>query len=196
MQKKPMIAWILFMILGVAHSGFCGPQNMDLNFQLPSPTNKVSYEYLGVEPDSFFSLDQVRAEILILEIFSMYCPVCQREAKRVNHLFDRIRKDKELASRVKLIGIGAGNSEFEVDFFKENYDVQFPLFSDSHFTIHKKIGQVRTPFFIGLKLKDNGFQVFFTHAGDIKNHERFLEKILSASGLDFNQVKKKDNDDS
>lgn len=185
MQKKLVFAWIFFMVLGLAHTGFGGPQEMDLNFQLSAPKDKVSLEYLGLEPDTFFSLDQVRAEILIIEIFSMYCPVCQREAKSVNHLFDRIRQDKELASRVKLIGIGAGNSEFEVDFFKENYDIQFPLFSDSNFTIHKKIGQVRTPYFIGLKLKDNGFQIFFTHAGDIKTHEGFLEKILSASGLDF-----------
>ncbi|WP_022668689.1 peroxiredoxin family protein [Desulfospira joergensenii] len=184
MQKKIFI-WAIFIFLAAAGPGFGEAEKLDLDFKLSSPKDPVQLEYLGLDRAESFSLDQVRADILIVEIFSMYCPVCQREAKNINALFDRIRQKKELNRRVKLIGIGAGNSEFEVAFFKENYGIQFPLFSDSDFTIHKKIGEVRTPFFIGLELKKEGFHVFFTHAGEIKNHEGFLEEILSASGLDF-----------
>ena len=180
MQKKIMIAWIFFMVFGFTRTCFAGSQDMDLDFLLPSPKDKVSLEYLGLKPETSFSLDQIQTEILIVEIFSMYCPVCQREAKNVNTLFDQIRQNKELDQRIRFLGIGAGNSEFEVNFFKENYGIQFPLFSDSDFIIHKKIGQVRTPFFIGLKPSKTGSRIFFTHAGEIKNHEGFLDEILSA----------------
>ena len=185
MKRKLMMAWIFFSILGLAQIAAGDPKEIDLDFRLPAPPDKISLEYLGLEPDSSFSLGQIQTEVLILEIFSMYCPVCQREAKNINTLFDQIRQNKELGQRIKLIGIGAGNSEFEVNFFKENYGIQFPLFSDSDFTIHKKIGQVRTPFFIGLKQTKTGSHIFFTHAGEIKDHNGFLDEILSASGLEF-----------
>lgn len=111
----------------------------------------------------------------------MYCPVCQREAANVNTLFNLIEKNKSPV-QIKLIGIGAGNSSFEVDFFKKKYTIEFPLFSDSDFTIHKKIGAVRTPHFFGLVLQKNGeFRIFYSKSGDISDPAIFLKTLLEKS---------------
>ena len=156
---------------------------MDLGFSLPAPEEASQAKYLGLDTDPFL-LNQVEAKILIIEIFSMYCPICQREADDVNKLFDLIQKNPLLKDQVKLIGIGAGNSAYEVEFFKENYQIKFPLFSDTKFAIHKRIGEVGTPHFIGLKIDRNkGFENFYSQSGEIADPKEFLETLIKASGL-------------
>ena len=99
-------------------------------FLLPAPENSAHRTELGVSGTEAFSIEQTAGQVLIIEIFSMYCPFCQKEAPQVNRLYKAIRERKDTAGKVKLIGIGAGNSPMEVDLFRETYDVAFPLFPD------------------------------------------------------------------
>jgi peroxiredoxin len=155
-----------------------------LDFLLPAPDNAGHRQYLGLSTDKPFSLGQIKARVVIVEIFSMYCPVCQREAGNINAVFRLIQSRPELKDTVKLIGIGAGNSAYEVDFFREKYSIEFPLFSDTDFSIHKKIGEVRTPHFFCLSLNgNNGFSVFYSGTGAIETPEAFLQTLLKDSGI-------------
>ena len=165
-------------------------KKMDLGFSLPAPEDASQAKYLGLDTDPFL-LNQVKAKILIIEIFSMYCPICQREAADVNTLFDLIQNNPKLKDQVKLMGIGAGNSAYEVAFFKENYQIKFPLFSDTKFTIHKRIGEVGTPYFIGLipdkkqNIEKQNIEIFYSQSGEIADPKEFLETLIKASGQKF-----------
>ena len=102
----------------------------------------------------------------------------------MNDLYKAMEARKDLKGKIKLIGIGTGNSEFEVNFFRKKYEVPFPLFSDEDYAIHKAMGEVRTPYFIGIKLKSDGSsEVFYSKLGGFKNADKFLKRMVKLSGL-------------
>jgi peroxiredoxin len=157
------------------------------DFQLPAPKDSADKNYLGVSGPFFsgpFKIPQIKANVVIIEIFSMYCPYCQAEAPHMNSLFSRIESDPDLKGKIKLLGIGAGNSEYEVGVFKKKYHVAFPLFPDGDFKIYDVIGEVRTPYFIGVKINPDGsHQVIYSKLGAFESVDRFLNQIIQLSGL-------------
>jgi peroxiredoxin len=151
---------------------------------LPVPKNPDEKNYLGLSGSGLFKIPQIKAKAVIVEIFSMYCPYCQKDASGINELYRLIENNPDIKNKIKLIGIGAGNSPYEVGVFKKTYNVPFPLFPDKDFTIHKACGEVRTPYFMVVKINEDGtHQIVHTQLGGYPGAEPFLELVLKASGL-------------
>jgi len=154
----------------------------DLN--LPAPRDSAEKKYLGLSGRDPFKIPQIKATVVVIEIFSMYCPYCQAEAPSVNSLYARIENDPALKGKVKLIGIGVGNSQFEVDLFKKKYAIPFPLFADGDFAIHAMFGEVRTPYFIAAKINPDGtHRVIYSKLGRMEGVEQFLNSLTKLAGL-------------
>ncbi len=176
----------LVLLNGLAFGSNLPPVKGDVlpEIKILVPENATDRSYLGLKSIGFFKIPQIKAKVVIIEIFSMYCPHCQREAPEINRLYSIIEGSPDLKGKIKLVGIGAGNSPFEVDVFKEKYTVPFPLFSDEDFTLHKCFGEVRTPYFIGVKMNADGtHRIFYSKLGEFKGAEPFLELMLRLSGL-------------
>ena len=140
----------------------------------------------GVLPDLSpgFSLPKPKDGVVIIEIFSMYCPYCQREAPNVNKLYNKIQASPNLKSKLRLVGIGVGNSAYEVDVFRKKYSISFPLYSDGDFKIHKLLGEPRTPYFIGVKINPDGsHRIFYSKLGELGDVDKFLDEMIRLSGL-------------
>jgi peroxiredoxin len=151
---------------------------------LPVPKNGEERNYLGLSGGGLFRIPQIKARAVIVELFSMYCPFCQKDAPRVNELYRLIESNPVLKNKIKLIGIGVGNSPYEVEVFKKTYDIPFPLFPDKDFVIHKVCGEVRTPYYMVVKInEDRTHQIVHTQLGNYPGAEPFLEVVLKASGL-------------
>lgn len=57
---------------------------------LPVPKDPGEKSYLGVSGSGFFRIPQIKAKVVIIEIFSMYCPQCQKIAPGVDELYHLI----------------------------------------------------------------------------------------------------------
>jgi len=190
MKKIPLfclvtIAFFFTMNLSVFAAGKPPEEGGKLPLiKLSIPESAGEKAYLGLKGKGSFTIPQIKADVVIIEIFSMYCPYCQNEAPRVNELYQAIEKDTELKNKIKIIGIGAGNTPFEVDVFRKKYQIPFPLFPDVDFSIHKVCGEVRTPYFIVIKInKDGTHEVIYSKLGTIQDAQQFLDLILKKSGL-------------
>jgi len=190
-KKIPMTLATIAIFLALLHYSLAFGNNVppvkgDVlpEIKITVPQNVTDRRYLGLERSGFFKIPQIKATIVIIEIFSMYCPYCQKEAPEINRLYSIIEGTADLKDKIKLIGIGAGNSSFEVEVYKKKYNVPFPLFPDENFSIHKRIGEVRTPYFLGVKINDDGtHRIFYSQLGKFKGAEPFLELMLQVSGL-------------
>jgi thiol-disulfide isomerase/thioredoxin len=154
------------------------------DFKLPIPEEEEKRNYLGISGQGNFEIPQIETQILIIEIFSMYCPHCQKEAPGVNELYKSIQERVDLKDKIKIIGIGATNSAYEVSQFKKTYEIPFPLFPDEDISISRKLGASSTPTFIAVKFLNNGdYEIFYFKSGSIGEIPQFLQKILELSEL-------------
>lgn len=153
------------------------------SIKLTKPTDAAHLKYLGLSGDGTFKLNRIKADVLIIEIFSIYCPYCQAEAPSINELYRVIENNPALKNKIKMIGIGIGNSAFEADIFKKKYQVDFPLFPDGDFKLHKIIGEVRTPYFFVVKLKSGTAEAIYSQLGALGDHKLFLDQIIKSAGL-------------
>jgi thiol-disulfide isomerase/thioredoxin len=151
---------------------------------LPVPAEEHQRTYLGLMESgdkATFEAAQIEADILLIELFSMYCPYCQAEAPLVNELYEMMQALPDPEPRVKIIGIGASNSDFEVDHFRKTYKVEFPLFSDQDMAIYSALAGAGTPFFVGARRDaTGGFTIVLRQLGGFYSAADFLKELIDA----------------
>lgn len=153
---------------------------------LSVPEEQVHRDYLGLtgSPGDKFKLSDIKADILIIELFSMYCPFCQEEAPKVNELYERLDELNEHRDIVvKIIGLGASNSSLEVEHFRETYQVKFPMFPDQDLSKYDLLKGDGTPTFIGCVLTAGAdSKIVLRSSGGFYSAEEFMKELLTKSG--------------
>jgi peroxiredoxin len=189
MKKYFLLSIVLALSFVVAQpvlaAGQPKPGEKLFDFTLPVPADRADRNYLGLSGwGKTFKMADIKANLVLIEILSMYCPFCQKEAPIVNQLYEAIEKDPAAKGTIKIIGIGAGNSSYETEVFRKRYNVPFPVFPDTDYDIHKKCGEVRTPFFIAVRLNPDGTQeVGYAKLGGFGEIPAFLEMLKKSAGL-------------
>lgn len=56
-------------------------------FTLSAPDNPEIQQYLGLKNLKSFTLSQIPAKFLLIEFFSLYCPICHKQAPAANKIY-------------------------------------------------------------------------------------------------------------
>lgn len=137
--------------------------------------------YLGLTSDTF-KLSDIQSDYLFVLAFSMYCPVCQRDAPHINKVYETLSTGPA-AEKIKFMGIGLGNNPFEVSVFKKKFSVPFPLVSDGEYAVHKALGEVGTPTYYVLKITNGKVETLHTQQGETEDTDAFISLIKEKIGV-------------
>ena len=186
-MKKPAVITALMMLFA-ATSLYAALTEQDYykaisQVKLNVPSDADARSYLGIDQKAGqFALSDIDAEIIIVEIFSMYCPYCQKHAPEANRLYREITAVSAMGKKVKLLGIGVGNSPFEVKFFKKKYSIPFPLFDDANSAVLNSLQGLRTPTYFAVRKNGRALTPFFMQQGAYDDAKVFLQTVLKKSG--------------
>jgi peroxiredoxin len=170
-----------------------------VGFAVPFPdltfTQNLSTEeqtYLGIPQKKTFSFTEIRASLILVEFISTYCVSCQRQAPIFNELYSSIETNPKLKGKIKMIGIASGNNIWEVEIFKKQYKVPYPIFSDSNFDAHTAVGSPRTPFMIWVRKAARIKPIVVsTHLGLIDSMQSALDETRAVLQYDLALLKPK-----
>ena len=156
------------------------------------PAEPAERKYLGLSESETFTLKEIKTDLVLVEIISVYCPSCQRQVPAYNKLYSLIENDPKMKGRMKLIGFAAGNGDLEVKDFKKRYNVLFPIVPDPGFDMHQAIGGSRTPFTIYVRQDPTGWAgvVAGTHLGRNRHYKRLFAKLGKMMALDLAALRK------
>lgn len=174
-----------FMMLGVLVSNSSGAEKLP-EIELIVPEQQEYRDYLGLTgaPGDKFTLADIKADILLIELFSMYCPFCQAEAPRVNELYERLQELEEHRNIVvRMVGLGVSNSAYEVEHFKKTYQVKFPMFPDKDLSKYDLFKGEGTPEFIGCVLRPEGkSEIVLRNSGGFDSAAEFMNELIIKGG--------------
>lgn len=180
----PVIIQFFFLTLPISavHADLqVGQRFSDLIFS--GALSAADRDYLGLIRSGPFTLKDIQAHYVLIEIFSDSCPHCILAAPQVNRLFRLIEGNPQLrggAGRpavLKMLGVGFYGKRAAMEVWRIKHNVDFPLVPDPQAEIGKALDIPGTPTYVVL---DRGGRVVFVHAGEIGSPKRFLRNLLNS----------------
>lgn len=174
---------ILFLLVGLlilaalpAQAGVVAAGDKLGDLEFPAPQSADDAKLLGVPADKPFKLSQLGVPYVVVELFATSCPHCVHHAPVMNQLYGLIKKDANLAGKVKVFGLAAGDSLGNVASWKKHFKVPFALVPDPDFKTYKAINPMGTP--TTVLLNKNG-EVLLAKAGAFDSAVAFLKEITA-----------------
>jgi len=143
-------------------------------FNLPGPDSAQVQAYLGLKTRDPFTISKIGAKLVYIEFLGAMCPQCHVNAPVVNKLYRVIQDDPALARDVKIIGIAVGNNRAQIEAYKKNFKVAFPIFPDEDLSISAAVGGADTPTMI---LVTNSGKILSSHRGVITDFDGYLKQL-------------------
>lgn len=161
-------------IKNVVKKGDVFPQ---LSFASPPSTEDRSY--LGINSVEQFSIEDINADVLMLEIMHVNCSNCQRQAPINKQLFHLIESSGVHDGRIKMLSIAVGAKYRVITNFREYFKTPYPIIADPDFMLHKALGKTPAPLSLYIVRKIDGKLgiVADTHYGTNPRYEKTFEKL-------------------
>lgn len=142
---------------------------------LPAPDSVQSEKYLGLDAVRPFNVGDVKARVVVIEFMSALCEYCSLNARVMNNVYKTIQENPQLASDVKVVAIGIASNSSELDAFKKQHAIPFPVLNDANGSIAMAMGDLPTP--TTLIVSTRSGKVLYSHIGVIWGSDGFVRQI-------------------
>ncbi len=138
----PVLGLALVLAAGLAAASLqVGAQFGNLKFS--RTLCPADQQYLGLKTSGPFTLSDLQADYVLLEVLNVNCPHCIEQAAAMNRLY-RLVEGSNLKGRMKFIGV-VSNSEGATNRWRRAYKVPFALVADPEWQIAGILGVTGTP---------------------------------------------------
>lgn len=148
---------------------------------MPVPAEPQDRAYLGLRGAETFTLSDVQADVVLVEILNTHCFSCRKQVQSNRKLFRRINSDPNTKVKIKIFGLAAGNNAVEVRQFREKYRVAYPIIPDPDFRLHGATGFSKTPFSLYIRKDPNTGEgrIVKTHLGLNIHYDRLFDRLTA-----------------
>jgi thiol-disulfide isomerase/thioredoxin len=151
--------------------------------------------YLGIEGSAQLKISDIKTDLVMVEVMSVFCGVCQKMADVFNEVYALVEADPEMKGKVKMVGISLGDIDSDVKAFREGLKVPYPIIPDPKSAAHAEIGNKYTPFTVFVRQGADGKPglVVKTHETPNDNAKEIVEEIRAYIKMDISNIRKADN---
>lgn len=147
----------------------------DLKFN--KPLSEADQKYLGLAKMGPFTLKDVKADYIMVDVFSVTCPHCIKQAPHLNKLYNLVSQNAKLKDKLKFIAAGAKNNDMQMKMWKATQKVPFPLIADMDAKVFNALKLPGTPVSV---IVDKQGKVYWVHVGAFENAEEVSKEIKKA----------------
>lgn len=113
------------------------------NMKFAKVISETDRKYLGLKNSGPFTLKDIQAEYVLIEVLNVNCPHCMTQAGAMNRLYHLVERS-EFKGKVKIVGV-LSNSEAAVNRWRSSYKAPFALVPDPDGEIAGELNITGTP---------------------------------------------------
>ena len=131
--------------------------------------------YLGLARPGEFTLMNIQARYLLVQVFSDACPHCTAQVPVVNRLFQMLSANPKLNDGIlKMVGVGYYGTPATMERWRGKYGARFPLIPDPKGQFFKTLDIFGTPTYVVLDSRGTVVYLFY---GEIANPRIFMREL-------------------
>ena len=158
---------------------------------LDAPVESTHVSYLGIDKGKSFTLRDIKADIILLEIMNINCASCQKQAPINNKLFSLIESTSATKGHIKMLAIAVGCLDDHIEKFVEHFNTPYPVIQDPKFVVYDAIGRSSIPLAVLIRRDSRTGKsiVARTHSGFDSDYNEMFNDIKTVINIDLAIIK-------
>ncbi len=147
----------------------------EAHITLPAPDSVQTQRYLGLPAMKPFTVGQIKAKVVVIEFMSALCEFCSLSAGTMNTIYRTVQENPQLAPNVKVIAVGVASTNSQLEAFKKQHSISYPVLNDANGAIAYAMGNLPTPTTLIVSTRTG--KALYSHVGLIWSSDGFVEEI-------------------
>ncbi|MGC8493850.1 MAG: TlpA family protein disulfide reductase [Syntrophobacteraceae bacterium] len=182
-----MTVWISIVVAAVfvpltgAFAAGPADEGTQFAYTLPAPDSTQVQSYLGLKAMAPFTIKEIKAPVVVIELMSSTCPHCQAAAPNMNELYHEMQTDPGVKD-VKFFALALADTPLGVATFRKAFQAVYPILLDKNHSITHAMKGLGTPTTVIVSTKSG--KVLYSHPGEIHNPGGFLKQLRMVMALE------------